>query len=500
VSKLAFLPWTRCLILLALVALLLGRVSGPSDRAAVKDFEQGEELAAGGQGINPSSAAAYQRASARRPLDPQPWRRLGDLYTAQGHLDLAQQAYDAAQQRGDASTALERSLAHLYTLRGDDQRATRHWETYLERQPTDRTARLTLAQVALRQANWERARAQLERLLADDSDPLAQAWLGLLLLGSDQEAALAHLALAAQDAAQAAYLAPVLEALAPPFSGPAPPDPANTAGPSNDPAYRQTLLGAALLELAGPAQSLPEQAAATLALRSLLYAAYRSPYAEAYAYLGQALDKLGYAGWARAALEYALRLSPQSPTALTLAGLYWDRHDDPAQARQYYESAYEHNPGNAALALEIAATYAAEGQYTAAEVWLFGAVQSAPHDPLVWQTLGHFYLDSGIGIQESGLPVALQLVEMAPHSAHAHDMLGWAYFLTQQDQRALASLNQALALDPTLASAHFHLGRWYARQGQYADAAQAYRQAGALDTAGQLREELERAWSELPVD
>jgi tetratricopeptide (TPR) repeat protein len=489
------------LILLALVALLLHTATGPSDRAAVTTFEQGEELAASGQTANPAAAAAYQRASARRPYDPQPWRRLGDLYADQGRLDLAQQAYNQALRRGDASTALERSLARLHTLRGDDYRATRHWNAYLERRPADRAARLALAQVALRQADWERARAQLEQLLADDpSDPVARAWLGLLLLGPSQESAMPHLRLAAQDATQAAYLAPVLDALDQSASDPMPHRPGTTGGWYDDSAYCQTLLGAALLELAGPAQTLAEQAAATLALRSLLAAAYSSPYAEAYAYLGQALDKLGHASWARAALDYALRLSPQSPVVLTLAGLYWDRHDDPVQARQHYQAAYEQTPGNTALALEIAATYAAEGQYTAAEAWLFHAAQIAPHDPLGWQTLAHFYLDSGIGIEESGLPVALQLVEMAPQSAHAHDMLGWAYFLTQQDQRALASLNQALALDPSLPSAHFHLGRWYARQGQYEAAAQAFRQAGAYDVAGQLADELERAWGELPVD
>jgi tetratricopeptide (TPR) repeat protein len=237
----------------------------------------------------------------------------------------------------------------------------------------------------------------------------------------------------------------------------------------------------------------------TLALRSLLAAVHRNPiYADAYAYLGQSLDRLEWSGWARAALQYALRLEPQSPVALTLMGLFWDRHGQPGLARHYYEAAYDQDRDNAALCLEIAATYAAEDQYTAAEAWLLWAVEIAPDDPGAWQTLAHFYLDSGIGVKESGLPAAARLIELAPDDARAHDLLGWAYFLLEEDRGARASLTQALTLNPALASAHYHLGRLNARQGRHAEAAQAYRRAADYDVEGQLAVELDRAWSELP--
>jgi tetratricopeptide (TPR) repeat protein len=485
------LPHIRWLNLFALIGLILATAPEPADTAAVMAFRQGEELAEA-TGREPklepapalSAEAAYQRAIVRRRQDPQPWRRLGDLYLAWKRLDDAHHAYDQALRRGDTSITLDQSLAHLYALQGHDHLATRHWTVYLARRPDDHAARLALALAAIRLADWERARAELEHLPEDNST--AQAWLGLLLLGPDPATGIAHLQRAAEDPDLAAFLAPVFEAQ-------------HLSTASDDPAYRLALLGIALLELAGPTESGPQRAAATLALRSLLAATQHDPsYADAYAYLGQALDRLGQPNWARAALDNALQLAPHSPVALTLAGLYWDRHGDPAQARQHYQAAYEQDPGNAALCLEIAATYAAEGTYTAAETWLFQAVQVDPDAPQVWEALAHYYLDTGVGVKESGLPVAARLLELAPQNAHAHDLLGWAYFLVQEDAQAQASLNQALALDPTLASAHYHLGRLYARQGHYDAAAQAYRQAAAYDDRGQLATQLERAWDELP--
>jgi tetratricopeptide (TPR) repeat protein len=491
VSRPTFLPYIRWLTLFALLGLILVAAPEPADTVAVTAFCQGEALAAatGDESrLEPASAlsaeAAYRRAIARRPWDPQPWRRLGDLYLAWRRLDDAYHAYDQALRRGDTSTTLDQSLAQLYALQGHDRLAARYWTTYLTRRPDDHAARLALALAAVRLADWERARAELESLPEDDL--AAQAWLGLLLLDPDPATGMPHLQRAAEDPGLAAFLAPVFEAQ-------------RLSAASDDPAYRLALLGLALLELAGPTESGPQRAAATLALRSLLAATHHDPsYADAYAYLGQALDRLGQPNWARAALDNALQLAPHSPVALTLAGLYWDRHGDSTQARQHYQAAYEQDPGNAVLCLEIAATYAAEGAYTAAETWLFQAVQADPDAPQVWEALAHYYLDTGVGVQESGLPVAARLLELAPQNAHAHDLLGWAYFLVQEDAQAQASLNQALALDPTLAPAHYHLGRLYARQGHYDAAAQAYRQAAVYDTRGQLAAQLERAWDELP--
>lgn len=448
---------------------------------------------------------AYSCTIARRPLDPQPWRRLGDLYAARRSPDDALGAYGQALRQGDEAADLDRSLAQLYATLGDLRRSASFWDNYLRRRPNDRVARLALAQTAIQLANWQLARAELEHLLAHaPSDPVVHAWLGLLLIGPEPTTGMSHLQRAAEDPALAATLAPVFAA-------------ERRSSAANNKAYRSALLGASLLDLDVTAlgqisELIPSEldrvpveqlknATATLALRSLLAASYRSPgYADAYAYLGQAFDQLGWSSWAQNALHYALQLAPQSPVVQTLIGLYWDRHGAPAIARHFYEVAYRQDPDNVALSLEIAATYAAEGQYTAAEVWLLLAADKAPDDPEVWRALTHFYLDLDIDAEESGMAAAIRLLELVPDDAQAHDLMGWAYFLEKEDALARASLTRALALDPTLASVHYHLGRLNARQGRNVQASRDYYRAAEYDATGQLKAQLERAWEELPPE
>jgi tetratricopeptide (TPR) repeat protein len=510
-------PRVRWLVLLSLVSLLLILAPQPSDGVAVKALKTGSRLAAPNlrqQDLNESKPqdifanrrdveAAYRRAISRRPRDPQPWRHLGDLYTTWGRPNDAVDAYGQALLRGDQPSALDRRLAQLFGNLGDSRLAAHHWTKYLARSPDDRGARMSLALAAIQLADWNSARAELEQLLVDDpANTLIHTWLGLLLSGPDPLTGMEHLERANDDPVMVDLLAPMLTAQ-------------RLSVAVDDPAYRSALLGVALLNLdVSTLQKLTKlnlgerslvdedaftNAITTLALRSLLAAVYGNPaYADAYAYLGQALDQLGWSDWAQASLGYALELAPQSPVVQTLVGLYWDRHGSPAVARKYFEGAYVQDQDNASLCLEIATTYLAEGEYTAAEVWLLHAVEIAPDDALVWEALTQYYVDLGIDVDESGLAAVNRLVELAPDDARAHDLMGRAYFLTREDVLARTSLDQALALDPGLASAHYHLGRLNARQGRYAEAALDFQRATDHDIEGLLSRQLERARDELP--
>jgi tetratricopeptide (TPR) repeat protein len=507
----------RWLILLSLVGLLLIMAPEPTDTVAIQALQQGSQLSTSSfQKTEPSQTTAHNvpattreiesaflSAIARRPIDPEPWRLLGDFYVASGRPDDARAAYGQALRRGADSAALDGSLAQLCTTLSDLRKAQKHWTQYLARRPDDRGARLALALTSIGLADWERARAQLEHLLTHDTaDLVAHAWLGLLLVGPQPETGLPHLERSGADREIAVVLAPLSVTERQPSA-------------ADDPAYRATALGAALLNLDTLAlQRLSEPgshdlrpvteeairtALSTLALRSLLIAVNRSPdYADAFAYLGQALDRLGRSDWAQAALQHALRLAPESPVAQTLMGLYLDRHGSHTTARHYFETALSQDKDNAGLGVKIAETYLAEGEYTAAEVWLLSAADMAPEDPQVWETLARYYVDLGIGAEESGLLAARRLMELRPENAIAHDLMGWSYFLANQDDLARTSLNQALALDPTLASAHYHLGRLNARQGRFLEADWSYRLAAGFDVEGRLATLLERSWEDLP--
>jgi len=505
----------RFLILLLLTGVLFALTPEPNDLAAITALRSVQLTTPNLLGmskeqqsesrIGPSrhdAEADLRRAISRRPLDPQPWRLLGDLYADWGQADDALYAYGQAISRGEDEAIIDQSLATLYATLGDDRQARAHWVEYLARRPNDRAAGLALAWTDTRLADWGRAVAELERLLVDHDDDLTiHTWLGLLHIGPNPLEGTVYLQRAMEDPDLAKLVAPVLAAQ-------------SHSATSDNPAYRSALLGIALLDLdvaallntpaagsgrGGHTLAEAEQAITTLALRSLLAAIHHSPaYADAYAYLGQAFDQLGWSGWARASLNRALELAPQSPVVQTLLGLYWDRRGASALARHYYETAFLHDQGNPSLCLEISGTYSAEGNYTAAEVWLFYAAEIAPSDPQVWQALARFYLDFGIGVEQSGLAAARRYLELTPDDARAHDLIGWALFLTGEYDHARTSLAQALEIDPNLASAHFHMGRLLAHLGHPYEASQAYRRAGDADTDGQLTTQLERAWMELP--
>jgi tetratricopeptide (TPR) repeat protein len=494
----------RWLLILALVALLLIVAPEPNDTRAVQAFQLGTHLALS-EGLSPdqaspsqaTAASALRHAIERRPRDPQPWQALGDLYTLHGGIDQALEAHNQAQRRPGAGATLERSRARWHALAGDPAAAARDYAGYLAQRPDDRAARLALAQVCIWLGEWNHARAELEFLQATQPTDLeTQAWLGLLLVGPEPETGLSHLRRSADDPALASVSAPLVDAQ-------------HLGIAIEDPAYRWGLLGVAFLnldlsplkQLSDPTSGIGErldQVTARLAIHALRAAVYQNPlYAEAYAYLGQAADTLGWSDWALASLHYAESLAPDSLTIQTLSGLYWDRHGAPALARQHYEAAYHQDKDNATLCLEIAATYAAENEYTAAEVWLLYAAEIAPDNPQVWESLTRFYVDSDIGVKQSGIAAAQRLVELAPHSASAYDLLGWAYYLTGDYVRARTYLLRALSLGPGLAPVHYHLGRLYAQDREYENAAQAYRRAADLDLEGRWKDALDRAWSEL---
>lgn len=450
------------LILLVLIGLILALRPKPTDPQAAQALQRGDQLVA--ESRRTEARAAYQEAARRRPRDPQPWVRLGDLYLEWGQPESARDAYAEALSRGIDRGSVAPGLAQAYAALGLDRAAAQEWRNYLARRD-DRAARLALARAYIRLSEWEAAQAELERLLDQSPDDAeAHVWLGLLWLGPDPERGIPHLQFAAADLAWRPFVAPFLEA-------------ERMAVASNDPAYRLTLLGAALTQADEIA----------LARRVLSAATLLNPtYADAYAYLGQALDRAGLPDQAQAALDHARQLAAESEVALTLTGLFWDRRDTPHLARDYYFAAYERDRRNPTLCLEIAETFVAEGDYLGAEIWLNEAISLAPDDPQIWELVAHFYLDHRLDVEQAGVRSAIQWSLLAPNDPQAHDLLGWAFFLQGQEQAAEGQFLTALKLDPTLTSAYYHLGQLYAHQGRYSQALKAYLRANDHDIGGRL--------------
>jgi tetratricopeptide (TPR) repeat protein len=210
--------------------------------------------------------------------------------------------------------------------------------------------------------------------------------------------------------------------------------------------------------------------------------AYNPMYGESLAYLGYVRARSGEP--ALGTTQEAMAVDPDSPTVLTLAGLTYKQLGRIYDARAIFEQAYELDPTNPVLAVEIAATHRADLGYQWAELWLQEAVRLAPNDPRFKLLLAQFYVDEDYKVAETGLALAQEVAASQPDNAAAHDTLGWAYFLLGDLDNASQELTLALRLDPGLAKAHTHMGALLEAQGETNEALGHYQEALALDKGG----------------
>jgi len=364
-------------------------------------------------------------------------------------------AFSEAQ--GDWSAVIEHSQS-LLLLVGSDPGETR-------------AARHALAHAYVESREWEAARAEYETLLQTDAvDSLALERLGIISF-DDNAAAVEHLVKAGTSVAYR-ILVVFLESSA-----------------TDDPVYLSTLLGQVLVA---------EQEWA-LSTRCFEYAIARnSNYADAHAYLGYALDRMGHSDEALPHLRRAIALAPDSVPSNVFLGLHHERLSDLPSARAYFERAYDLDPENPGIFVEIGETWAAEGRYVAAEIWLQQAVSLQPDDPALWQVLVRFYLDHNVGTDRRSVEAAMKLVELAPNDAYAHDLRGWAALQADDYDTAYASLDRAIILDPGLASAHYHIGLLSVARGDPERASEAFVRARDLDVTGELTPLVDRAMSKIP--
>lgn len=466
-------PTTRLFLTIpavALAALALTLILRPAQTPYLALLRQGDASAASTERTR--AAAAYREAARLQPDAAEPYFQLARLYLDWGRTDDALVSLAEAERlSAEGNEKAERLQVAIHTARADWAAVAEHAQRLLAPAPSDSDARHALARAYVEEREWDAAHAEYEKLLDFyPADQVAHERLGALLLGDDP-VAIQHLYAAQTDLAEQ-LLAALQEASA-----------------ANDPAYTAALQGEVLFEAQEWA----------LAARLFELALSHNPdYPAAHTYLGHALDQLGHPGEARPHLRKGVELAPDSVVAHAFLGLHYDRLGDYPAGRAEYEAAYDLDPENPAICIEIGQTWAAEGRYTAAEIWLQEAVSLQPDDPALWEALARFYLDHNIAALGQATEATAELMRLAPDDARAHDLRGWALFQTGNYGGAQYRLQQALALDPTLASAHYHLGRLWAARGEQKKAQEAYIRALDLDTTGELAPLVERAMAEPP--
>jgi tetratricopeptide (TPR) repeat protein len=461
----------RALAALALI-LLLGLQ--PVPLAVTAAFRSAQSAAA--RQDYAAAADLLASAAARLPYD-------GSLVYRAGLADISAERFESAVERLQSAAALDGwtparrvALGDAYLGLGDRASALAQWELALEDLPEDDGLLARLANSYEAEGRYADAIATLNALarvrVGDPAVPYRLALLTAVTAPADALARLTRVADLSPDLApQAQAIRRAIEA-------------GLAAG---DEAYTFGRVGLALIQF-------KEWGLAELALRRA--AALNPEYADAQAYLGFALDMQGQDG--RAAYEAALNLAPDSPLPKYFLGLYWRRHGEAGTALNFLQEAQALDPENPALAAEVGETYAVLRDLPNAEVWFTEAVRLAPENADFWLLLARFYVEHEYHVADLGLPAARMAAGLNPESALAADALGHALVLTGDHTNGEKGLERAIALDPQLPSAYYHLGLLYTAQGRTKEAQAALNHALALDPQGAYGGLALRALAQLP--
>jgi tetratricopeptide (TPR) repeat protein len=428
-----------------------------------------------------AAAEVYEQIAALSPDDPAPLLAMGEIYLAQRRWLLAEDAFNRALARaGDDPGALA-GLAAACWGKGDRQRAVGLWEAAMAQQPgsPDVPMRLALAYLDLNrlgdaEALLRAAVAAGERSPGADLSS-AHLYLALLQAADDRGSARRELA-AIPDDAPAATVATrdyLLAAL----------DRAETVG---SPAEGVKVLGLALAQI-------EEWQLARAALARAL--ALDPSDGEALAFLGHVEAQLGQPALAHLSAGVAAR--PDWPAGHHLLALYYLKQGAYGLAVAELQTVLRQDPGNRPAMLDLARADVGLGQYADAEEVLVKAVEAAPKDLAIHLALVRFYADHTFRVSDRGLAAAKAAADLAPDNAEVHDLLGWMYFLAGDAQPARLHLENALRLDPTSASATYHLALLYNALGEKEAARLAFMRVVDLDTEGFYRDRAQTALHEM---
>jgi tetratricopeptide (TPR) repeat protein len=216
-----------------------------------------------------------------------------------------------------------------------------------------------------------------------------------------------------------------------------------------------------------------------------------SEYVEARAYLGLALDQIGEDGYQHlAAAESAY---PNAALPHLFLGMHWSSRGELSRAQLELEIAAGLERTNPSIWVELGSVYAQQGMVAEARSAFIQAVSLTPDEWEFWFLLAQFSLNLEIEIADLALPAARNLITLDPSDPRSYDLLGYAHFLNGNMQLAERLLLKSISLQPSLASAHYHLGQLRRWQGRAEQSQAAFELALQLDPQGPVGDLARRA-------
>lgn len=192
---------------------------------------------------------------------------------------------------------------------------------------------------------------------------------------------------------------------------------------------------------------------------------------------------------AQAAAEYgqAAQLQPQNPTSLYLLGVTQYFLGETVAAQSALSQAVTLDSGLSQARYALGSLYYEQGEYAQARDEFQAVAQANPQDASALTSLGNAHYKLG---DIEAATAAYQQALTVQDDANVHAYLGLIYFEQGETGLSIQEYQRALAGDAQMTLAHRGLGDALTQDGDFTGAAQAYRQALALEEDPLLRAQL----------
>ena len=131
------------------------------------------------------------------------------------------------------------------------------------------------------------------------------------------------------------------------------------------------------------------------------------------------------------------------------------------------------------------------GRVEEAEAELWAALQAAPENPSLLNSLGYMWVDSGRRV-EQGAGMLARAHAAEPENGNIQDSLGWAQFRQGQYDIAVETLESAVSKEPANAEINDHLGDAYWQVGRTREARWQWSRVLTLEPDDERRAEVEQ--------